>query len=451
MKKKVLVVEDDEFFRLAVKSILGNNYEVLEASNGKIAQDLIATSSPDLVLSDIQMPHLSGVDLLAWIKKTKPVPVILMTGFAQIVETKKAHDLGADDFLAKPFKDTELLEKISRILGESPASKVATKAVDLDAEFCKLALEDFISAREADYPVYIRISESKYIKIAHQGGKLPPDKVALLKEKGLLYLYVRHEDFAKVVGFTIQFSKAVSDSEQVQKAKKMRFMKYTGELIAQQAFVAGADEQLFRNAKDFLTASMDLITEDPATFSLLDQLSTHTDYLYSHSLGVSVFAVMIAKQMGWQAPQTLFKISFAGLFHDIGKKEIPKEILEKPRALLSIEERKLIESHASRSKEILESLNTAPTEVIQAAYEHHEDILGQGYPRGINKVKIHPMALIIAVANTFCNYTISNPQHKEPLKALDALEMMLQLKSASLDPNCFAALARTLSVKKSAV
>lgn len=76
----------------------------------------------------------------------------------------------------------------------------------------------------------------------------------------------------------------------------------------QKAFVQGTDEILFRSAKDFLSTSMNILTEDQETFGLLDQLSTHTDHLYAHSLGVSVFSVMIAKQMGWQSPQVLLNL-----------------------------------------------------------------------------------------------------------------------------------------------
>lgn len=448
--KRVLIVEDDDFFRAAVKGILSKKYEVVEATNGKMARDLISMSAPDLVLTDIQMPHFSGVDLLEWVKAHKPLPMILMTGFSQILETQRAHDLGADDFLAKPFKEEELLQKIKKIFseGEQQPQLQNLGTIDLDKEFCKLPLEDFINEKEADYPIFIRMSSSKYVKIAHKGGKLSADKIALFKEKGVSHLYIHQEDFSKLVGFTILVSKAVSASGQVDRVKKVRFMQYTGEIIVQQVFVAGADETSVKNAKDFITTSMDLLTEDQETFALLQLLSTHTDYLYAHSLGVSVFAVMIAKQMGWQSPQTLFKVSFAGLFHDIGKKEIPREILEKPRSILTQTERSLLETHTTRGREILESLRTAPTEVIQVAYEHHEDILGQGYPQRLPRNKIHPLSLIVAVADVFCSYTIKSPQNPHPVNAPEALMMMRKFKTQSLDPHCFEALCKLVSHSK---
>lgn len=437
-----------------MKNILSKKYEVLEAANGKIARDILGLTPVHLVISDIQMPHLTGVDLLEWVKKNRPTPVILMTGFSNILETQRAHELGADDFLPKPFKEQELMEKIQNIVGDLKPndleSSSARTPLDVDKEFCKLPIEDFVAEKEMEYGIYIRMSSSKYIKIAHKGGKLSEDKIKAFKEKGVSHLFIRQEDFSKLVGFTLLVSKAVSSSGQVEQGKKMRFLQYTGEMIMQQAYVAGTDEALFRNAKDFLSTSMDVLTEDEETYTLLHLLSNHTDYLYAHSLGVSMFSVMIAKQLGWQSPQALFKLAFAGLFHDIGKKEIPMEVLEKPRSTLTQQERALLETHTTRGFEILQSLKTAPTEVIQVAYEHHEDILGQGFPQGLQKIKIHPFSLIVAVANAFCEYTIRSPHNTQPKDAPAALQAMRTFKMAGLDPQAFGALTKVVGGMKGA-
>ncbi|HEY8271254.1 MAG TPA: HD domain-containing phosphohydrolase [Pseudobdellovibrionaceae bacterium] len=443
---KILLVEDDNAFRSALKKILETKYQVIEAQDGKIARDLLSMSDVNLILSDIQMPYFSGFDLLEWSQKYKPTPFILMTGFSHILDREKAKELGATDFLVKPFKELELFEKIFRILGEKKEVQIGISQapLDLDKEFCKLPIEDFIGDKETEYEIYIRISATKYIKIVHKGGILTEDKIKTFREKKVTHVFIRQEEFSKLVGFTVLVSRAVSSSGKVDKEKKMRFMKYTGEMIMQQAYVAGADEGLFKNAKDFLLTSMEVLTKDEETFTLLNLLSNHTDYLYSHSLGVSMFSVMIAKQLGWQSPQTLFKLSFAGLFHDIGKKEIPVELLQKPRSTLTQKERSLFESHSTRGREILQSLKTAPTEVIQVAYEHHEDVLGQGFPQGISKPKIHPFSLIVSVADVFCDYTIRGPQNPEPQSAVAALQMMKTFKLGSLDTKAFEALSRVV-------
>jgi len=442
--KKILLVEDDEGFRGILKNILSKKYHITEAADGRMAREIHqSTNDIQLIISDIQMPNLTGVELLEWVKANKPVPFILMTGFSHILETQKAHEIGADEFLPKPFKEEELLEKLVKLLGEEPKmEEPKLPTADMDKEFCKIPIEDFIAEKEMDYGIYIRISKTKYIKIAHKGGKLSEDKIQAFKERSVTHLYIRQEDFSKLVGFTLLVSKAVSSSGQVDAGKKMRFMQYTGEMIMQQAYVAGTDEALFKNAKEFLNTSLDVLTEDEETFTLLSLLSNHTDYLYAHSLGVAMFSVMIAKQLGWQSPQTLFKLAFAGLFHDIGKKEISPEILSKSRSLLTQQERALYESHTTRGMEILQSLKTAPTEVIQVAYEHHEDVLGQGFPQGLSKIKLHPFSLIVSVANVFCEYTIRSPHNTAPRTAPAAIQAMQTYKLASLDQQAFQALMK---------
>ena len=108
---KILVVEDDEFFRTALENVLVDaKFDVTVAPNGKSAKELLSMTPFDLIVSDIQMPFFDGVELLEWVKENKPTPFILMTGFAHILETKSAFELGADEFIAKPFEDDELIE-----------------------------------------------------------------------------------------------------------------------------------------------------------------------------------------------------------------------------------------------------------------------------------------------------------------------------------------------------
>ena len=116
--KKVLVVEDDDFFRDSICDVLKGKYSVLQAPNGKSACEILTLSDVDLVISDIQMPEFSGIELLEWSKKNKPVPFVIMTGFSTLLETQSAFDLGAQGFIAKPFKIADLMNNLKSILKE---------------------------------------------------------------------------------------------------------------------------------------------------------------------------------------------------------------------------------------------------------------------------------------------------------------------------------------------
>src|SRR5690606_5884100 len=104
-------------------------------------------------------------------------------------------------------------------------------------------------------------------------------------------------------------------------------------------------------------------------------LNSHADFVYAHSLGVSTYGVMIARVMGWRSAPSLFKVAIAGLFHDIGFKELDRELLEKPRITHTAAERKEYETHPTRGAELLSQVGNIPLDVIQVASQHHEDVL----------------------------------------------------------------------------
>lgn len=452
MKKKILIVEDDNFFRDALKIMLSKYYDVIEAPNGRQAKELIILAQPDAILSDIQMPFLSGVELLEWLNDYKKIPIILMTGFSKILETQKAHDLGVSNFLAKPFEEAELLERLNKIFAndivkekkeeaEAEAAKDATSAED---QFCKISIDDFVSEKETDYGIFVKVGDKKYIKIAHKGGKLSEEKIQSYKEKGINYLYIKQEDFARLVGFSVQISRALGSSGKVDAEKKIRFMKYTGELIVQQSFKLGVDEYLFSHTKDFLTSCVGTFLEDKNSFATIEALANHSDLLYSQAVSTSILSVLIGKQMGIQSPQTLFKLSLGGLFHDIGFKEIPMEILRKPRAQISHQERTLIESHTSRGRDILELNKSIPTEVILIAYEHHEDNVGQGYPQRISKERIHPLSRIVSLAVAVVDYVIPLSEEVSPKTVKEAIDTIDRFKRTSFDAESIQALKKVI-------
>jgi len=402
----LLLVEDDEFFLEAVAAALvEKGWRVTTAADGIQAKEILAKSPRfDAIISDIQMPRMNGVDLLAWVKVHRPTPFILMTGFALVMETKKALELGADDFLAKPFESEELIETVKRV------SAVRKQVSNDNFEYCKVSLEEFVSTKTLSSDVFVKLG-NRYVRIGRRGDAIPLERIQSYGEKGLKFLYVRKEDFRKIVDFNLALARTVMSSKNVDQQKKSNFMRYTGEVLLEKAFVTGVDETAFTESKEFLTVSMDILADDRDALELLESFNSHADYLYAHSLCVSIYSVIIAKEMGWTSTANLFKLSLAGLFHDIGKKEIPRELLERPRALLKVPERALIETHVSRGREILLAVKTIPSEAVAVAFEHHEDNLGMGYPRRLTKHEIHPFTQIVRVANHFANFAIKSAQH----------------------------------------
>jgi DNA-binding response OmpR family regulator len=123
MSKKILLVEDEKNIVLGVSICLRSaGLEVEVAQDGVDALHKIEAEKPALVLLDLVMPRLNGLDALQAMKENenmKDIPVIVLSARAQEEDIQRAMELGAADYMAKPFRPDELLAVINRVLGEN--------------------------------------------------------------------------------------------------------------------------------------------------------------------------------------------------------------------------------------------------------------------------------------------------------------------------------------------
>jgi len=121
-KKKIVIADDEESIRLLVRSALSNNYTVIEAADGQEAVDAARQQAPALILMDILMPRKDGLQACHEIKTdltTKAIPVIMLTAIDQELDKKLSTELGADQYITKPFNPQGLMETIDKFLKNS--------------------------------------------------------------------------------------------------------------------------------------------------------------------------------------------------------------------------------------------------------------------------------------------------------------------------------------------
>lgn len=109
-EKKVLIVDDQYGIRVLLFEVFGKEgYRTFQAANGKVALDIVKTQTPDLVLLDMKIPGMDGLEILKNIKKINPeIKVIMMTAYGELDMIKEATDLGALTHFTKPFDIDEL-------------------------------------------------------------------------------------------------------------------------------------------------------------------------------------------------------------------------------------------------------------------------------------------------------------------------------------------------------
>ncbi len=120
-KKRILVIDDEAQIRWMMKLTLeGSGYEFIEAENGIRALELAAESSFDLFILDIMMPGISGWETLARLRalpKCRKVPVLMLSAKSTLTDVEQSLELGATDYVTKPFNVNQLNEKIKSLLG----------------------------------------------------------------------------------------------------------------------------------------------------------------------------------------------------------------------------------------------------------------------------------------------------------------------------------------------
>lgn len=118
---KVLIVDDEEMaIKLVEHQLKLDGFEVITTTDGREAMDLIKSEEPDLVVSDIMMPFMSGLELLELIKsEKKKIPVILVSALDDVEVIQTAIGMGADDFVIKPVNMDELTLRVKRVLANN--------------------------------------------------------------------------------------------------------------------------------------------------------------------------------------------------------------------------------------------------------------------------------------------------------------------------------------------
>ena len=136
--KSILIVEDDITYGMILKTWLGKKgFQVSSASSIARAQKHIEAETVDLILSDLRLPDRDGIDLLKWLgEHSLHIPLIIMTGYADIQSAVQAMKLGACDYIAKPVNPDELLKKMDEALkSSSVASEQTIRSTQTDHAF----------------------------------------------------------------------------------------------------------------------------------------------------------------------------------------------------------------------------------------------------------------------------------------------------------------------------
>ena len=173
MTAQILVVDDEARYQHLLKvNLEAAGYAVSTASNGEEALELVSTHQPDLVILDVMMPRLDGFSTCERIRMFSSVPIIILTAKGEEQDRVRGLNVGADDYVVKPFSATELIARVRAVLRRAQNSESATQNRFFIHENLKI---DFARAEvwKDEKPVFLSATEYRLlIQFAHHVGQV---------------------------------------------------------------------------------------------------------------------------------------------------------------------------------------------------------------------------------------------------------------------------------------
>ncbi len=440
---KVLLVDDHapvlRFLALAFKS---NGCVVSTAASAEEAFDLLSLQPFDLVVSDIKMPGLSGLDVLRAVKGRQPgTPVVLITGMPSVDSVVFGLRNQAFDYLTKPFSVEDVHHLLQRVREErraraqavaapSPSTELARRQSALEglSRLGDLALQGLEPAAFLDQAL-ARAMEGLGGDAICWLGELKPGTAAKsavfsATDPAFLALVAVVPGVRGPAGILCLARREGGDFLPDEKEFLLGYARTIG--LSLERMVLG--ESLEGNLVDTIS-------------SFVIALESKDAYLKGHSARVALYAAEIARMMDLEEAE-IAVIERASLLHDLGKLVVGDSILRKPTRL-SNEEMEVMREHPGNAARILSPFRFLSREA-EALRAHHERYDGKGYPNGLKGEEIPLAARIIAVADAFDAMT-SNRPYRNALPFEVAIGEIRRHERAQFDPSVTEAFGRISS------
>ena len=465
---RIMVVDDEQVIRDVLTDFFtGENFVVESMSSGEEALTELENKHYDLILSDMKMPGISGIELLKQIRDRKlDTLVIIMTGFGTVDTAVAAMKLGAFDYINKPFKLDELIQVIRRAINHQrlerenirlkevmnlyELSEAVNQSLNLE-NVLRVIAETAIKELGADQvSILLERPEEFETRLTEQfiypepDGSQPDGFGSLDQEQVLSRLenkpyiiipgahtrkfFIKNPDrkgLSCLLSVPLRIKDHIVGSVNVYSYRQnYRFGEGQAKLLvilADRAAQAIENARLYQNLRRTFRETIE---------GLVSALEAKDKYTSGHSRRVTEYALLLGRGLKLNSEE-LEKIEWAGLLHDIGKIGIRLESLNKPGKITK-QEHEMFKDHTTMAKQIIEQIHFLK-EIVPLVYHHHENYDGTGYPSGIKAEHIPLGARILAIADAYDAMTSDRP-YRKGLESKEAVKELKRCAGTQFDP-----------------
>lgn len=467
-KENILIIDDEEFIlQLSRDILIKSHYNVKTASDGKEGIKLLESDKFDLILTDIKMPNINGLDVIKHVRVTnKEIPIIVITGHGTLDIAIDSLRLGAQGFILKPFTAaeirnavTEALEK-TRLLSENIGMRILMPLFEVSKEIIgevdpkkllKLIVDTAVKETRADKVCLALIDEATgKLNVKEFYGMSPNfvrDFENIYSGDIARFIFKEKKPFLITPGVNLPY-----EFEKVREIEGISSGVYVpltirGNIIGLLCISRTSIEHPFTPSEvelvSVLSGQAAAAIENSRLYEKLEQsylsmmvtlscvVEARDLYTDKHMKDIAEYSVDIANKLGL-SDNDIENIRKAALLHDIGKISVPDHILMKP-GKLSEEEMEVIKKHPTNGAKMIDPVE--PLKHAKKIIKHHQECYnGTGYPEGLRGKEIPIGARIIAVADAFGAMTTDRP-YRRALSIGEAVKELKKCAGTQFDPH----------------
>jgi HD-GYP domain-containing protein (c-di-GMP phosphodiesterase class II) len=308
-------------------------------------------------------------------------------------------------------------------------------------DYSLFRIDTLVDNSTTDFDLFINLHQH-FILYSGNGYKWQRSELTDLLRTGHESLYIRASDLPKARMYETLVRLPQIEKEQAPR-ERIQTIEQVGAKFIQCLYEGELTEGCVRKAEVIAGSMADCIREDPGCIQMLSGLADHDYYTYFHSVRVAAYAVAVSVAMGLTDPEHLRSIALGGIFHDIGKRDVPLSVLNK-KGPLSESEWQLMRSHPEKGfTSVSESiLAHVPREIV---LHHHEKLNGSGYPHGLARGSLLLEVQIATLADIFDALTSSRSYQTKRTRyeGLDFIKH--KLLGDEIAPDVFKALVMCLA------
>ncbi|MDP1990293.1 MAG: response regulator [Syntrophales bacterium] len=442
----ILIVDDSAIVRKALTRQLEQfGARVTQAEDGQQGVEAALSGHFDLIISDVEMPHLDGFGLCEKLKDspgTRGIPVIMLSSLDADKDIDRGFKAGAAAYVSKSQAQTQLIETIESVLEKFKFHHNRLVLVVDDSRTVRNLVTQALQG--AGFKVITAENGKQALKrIDEQRPDLIISDVDMPEMNGIDFCKTLHADPSlAVIPFVIM--SANSDRSMMRRLLYLGAAGYLVKPFNLEQIVITVERLLSDHFLILLKEKERLDTERKMMLasitSLITALEARDPYTRGHSEMVAKLVQEMGRRMNIDA-EGIESLGIAGRLHDIGKIGVPDSILLKP-GRLSDAEFVIIRQHPTIGASILSAIPSIKP-LLSVILHHHERFDGQGYPKGLKGGEVMLWARMTAVADTY-DALISDRPYRRGMSHKQAIGIIEDVRGTQLCPDCVDAFKESL-------